>query len=237
MTKKQVAELLKHSGKPMFRFLDDGSEYFISLYRPSLKDDSYLFLYEDDKLVSILLARNGIHIWETFFGKYKHTLPDATQFSKVIDALINESISLNGSLPGEQVKRDTIEMEERIATGGFLVEVGAVYFWIPGLSQALMAAGAVTIVSGEFGIDFTGSDDAEIMPDEYYNKFLDKMNNVGMDNTKEEIFNIVGRPHLEHSVDDTNLLIYKKQEITVYGLIDGKLAWIAFDYQINLKDQ
>jgi len=89
---------INHSGLPLFKFYSNQKTYYVMLVRPSLYYQSYLFLFEDNSLISVVKTETGVKIWEDNFGTYKYSIPTEKHFSRVISRLksnVNSSCKCN----------------------------------------------------------------------------------------------------------------------------------------------
>ena len=69
MNVSEVTKHLEHPSRPLYKFHSSNKEYFISMYSPATLNESYLLIYENNILVSIIETDEGIWIWEEKFWK------------------------------------------------------------------------------------------------------------------------------------------------------------------------
>jgi hypothetical protein len=239
MPYQEVANILNHPGKPMFRFTTDNNTYYIALYRPSYQYSSYLFLYENGKLASILTAQKGMELWEKEFGLYGQTLPKNEKIKAVVDTFKkNRELIRDYSFyeaRGGKIKSETEK------TGALMIEAGTVYMWIPGAFQLLAGTG-IAVITADSITNETRDSKLEVMPvniksQSYYDQVIEKYKIIKMGSSYDEVVSNLGDPSYNHANKEQGVMVYKDEEYVVFGFIDDKLHWMAFDYPLTVKQQ
>ena len=228
----EVERELNHPGKPLFKFLNSGFEYYITAYRPSRKKQNYLFIYENKKLISIVTAYNGIKIWQENFGKFNKSLPKKESFSAVVESLKDNAISEDLSFTG----RNNININEHDGAGAELLAV-QIGMFIPGVREILLgtsmvAMGAESSTSNE---KIKNLKPIEIKSQKYYQKYFNKYNMVKFSENENAVISKLGEPNHRYNTEGQTVLIYSGEENTILGLVNNKLKWLAFDYPLSNK--
>jgi len=225
----EVQSLLNHPGKPMFRLWVDGKEYFISLYRPSKQFRSYVFLYENNILVSVVDTEDALEIWKAYFGKYSESIPNQEKFLGAVSHLKRSRIYLNYSFAEKLPEQKSVP-----GVGTSIAEIGMVYFFIPGVPEVLIPAGVIIEALDDETYD-NGDFVTKIKSNDYYTNMLEKYGSFNLGTTRSGIVERLGNPSYSHKDKNVSILIYIGQEIILYGLVEGKLSWVAYDYPLKLK--
>lgn len=80
----EVLSRLGQPGTPLFRFGESQKTYFAETYSPGDTLQNYVFLFEDNNLISVITAETGKQIWEQVFGQYGKSLPVSAKFQDVL---------------------------------------------------------------------------------------------------------------------------------------------------------
>ena len=229
MNIKQVAFRTDHPGKPLYKFITKEKKYYVVLQGFKDISKSYLFLYENNILVSIISVNSGVKIWEENFGKYKNSIPNHHYFSGIVKAFKENAIKDKSKI---NIFKRGKKLEEG-STGANLMEIGSTWgMGIPGVLPLVM--GSTIFNSASDGISNLSS--VKFKSAEFYKNLLLKANKLKFQNSKSKIISVFGRPSNVTSNDELTLLIYKGEDTKIFGLINNMLQWIAFDYPIKLSN-
>ncbi|MFW2372568.1 MAG: hypothetical protein ACN4GM_05550 [Gammaproteobacteria bacterium] len=237
MSYQEISERLNHPGKPMFRFSANNKSYLVVLYRPSYQYVSYLFLFEDEILISVISSETGIKIWEEHFGKYSHALPKSESLQSIVKSFIDfrERIKDYSFYEFKRSRKSTS------GKGALITEIGVVYWWVPGLPELLISTGiameSIEEINNEIKRSKPYNTAIEIKPKKYYETLLKKYNNVKLGSNYNSIIKNLGNPTFYHSDKQQGALIYLSEEAIVLGLVEDKLQWISYDYPFIKKNE
>ena len=220
----------------MFRFSTNNKSYLVTLYRPSYQYVSYIFLYEDEILISAISSETGIKIWEEHFGKYNHTLPKSESFNSIIKSFIDmrERIKDYSFYEFKRSRKSTS------GKGALLTEIGIVYWMVPGVPELFISTGiameSIEEINNEIKRSKPYNTAIEIKSKKYYETLLNKYKDVKLGSNYNSIIKNLGNPTFYHSDKQQGALIYLEEEVILLGLIEDKLQWISYDYPFIIKN-
>lgn len=92
---QEIEHQLSKDGLPLFKFATNSKEYIAVAYDADGTYKNYIFLYEDNKLISIIHEFTGIQIWSSVFGNYDHNLPNSTGLSEIVELIKTDKIIIS----------------------------------------------------------------------------------------------------------------------------------------------
>jgi hypothetical protein len=96
-TRSEVLSRLGKPGIPIFRFSSNQKNYFTETFSPGETQQSYVLLYEDDRLIVVITAEVGRRIWGQVFGQFDASLPVSEKFEDILNLIRAERLDLRST--------------------------------------------------------------------------------------------------------------------------------------------
>ncbi len=97
MSVQEITSQLGYSGKLLFVFISEGKEYNITLFKATKNSTPYLFLHEENTLISIITEQDGMAILNQNYGEHGNNIPSSKYFNKIIKGFENKKLRLEYS--------------------------------------------------------------------------------------------------------------------------------------------
>ena len=76
----------------------------------------------------------------------------------------------------------------------------------------------------------------KIKSKKHYQHILSKYGNVKLNSSISDVISKIGKEDYRDTKNGTNILIYRTKQVIVYGFLNNKLRWIAFDYPVRFRN-
>ena len=214
--KEKIVAKFESEGAPVFKYFAGEDEFFAEIYVVKGTHQSYLYLYQNHSLISVITLEEARNSWNEKVGPLK--LPYAHELEVVAKSIINNRINL------KLYDFSVVNKENKIAHNTAIVEGVAANLAMPAGLYALIATAPITIPTA---LGLQGDYNMQT------NSFIVNLNSLDSNADKKAITDKIG-----DYIYSKRISSERKEEVFVFhrgakfsvGLINGKLRWIGYYY-------
>lgn len=240
-TLTKISNTIGTAGQPLFRFTAEGRDYAIRAVDANQggAENRYLLIFENNLLVSVITADQGLKLWGKAFGNFAYSLPSPEKFQAIVSEAVTSRVSLEAidfrPRPKPKPKKDS-DAGDRVRGSAEMATWGAIYSaimpWYAPVAYTVAAVNLATVpvIGAAEGIEGI----AEGAPARRYLSLVEKTQNISLLSRAEDVFAKLGKPSSTvNAPDKPNETIHIFSELLFpvsFGFVADELRWIGYDY-------